>query len=309
MTSRPSQQCANGVECSADCCTPPRLWVISCSITVGCQSHGSGVARGGASIIAIRPPELEALAAPARVVVGYLGDAPDALVGGVAGRGIGEPVAEDEDVARVLGDALADGGGHGVEVLLVVGPDVRAAVAGQVHDLDVDVLRAAVGAHVEAQRAPAAGLQRQELLDARDVGLQGVLPQREAVRRVDGVGIDDLDLALAGREGGVCAVVVRGRRAAPLRRQVLRQVGGDRARQVRHRERAVDVRGREVGRRVAVVGLVVVAVGARSGREGQGQEQRKDEWPRDAHDPSVVGPSARDLHGRRTHDGAPDLHP
>ena len=65
MTSRPSQQCANGVECGADCCTPPRLWVISCSITVGCQSHASGVARGGISIIAIRPPELEAFAAPA----------------------------------------------------------------------------------------------------------------------------------------------------------------------------------------------------------------------------------------------------
>ena len=47
--------------------------------------------------------------------------------------------------------------------------------------LDVDVLRAAHGAHVEAQRAPAARLQRQELLDARDVGLQRVLPAIEVV--------------------------------------------------------------------------------------------------------------------------------
>ena len=65
MTSLPSQQCAKGVECAADCCTPPRLCVISCSMTVGCQSHELGVVERGVSIIPVRPPSLAKLPLPA----------------------------------------------------------------------------------------------------------------------------------------------------------------------------------------------------------------------------------------------------
>ena len=60
-----------------------------------------------------------------------------------------------------------------------------------------------LGAHVEAQRAPAAVCSGEELLDARDVGLQRVAPLGEAVGAVGGVGVDDLDLCWRGREGGV----------------------------------------------------------------------------------------------------------
>ena len=75
----------------------------------------------------------------------------------------------------------------------------RRAAPGSCDDLDVDVLRAAARAHVEAERLGAAVLGAEEALDDRDVGLQRVAPAGEAVRAVGGVGVDDLELRLRRR--------------------------------------------------------------------------------------------------------------
>ena len=191
------------------------------------------------------------VAAAGRVVGRDLGDAPDAVDAVVVdGIGIvgGQAVGEDEHVARGRVDDLRDVVGHGVEVVVVAAQDVGAAVGGQVDVLDVDVLRAAHRAHVEAQRAPAARLQRQELLDARDVGLQRVLPAIEVVGLVERVRVDDLDLTQRsrGRPRARC------RPWSGWRRRTTSWAGtaGGRERpcgQVREGERVVDVRGREVG--------------------------------------------------------------
>src|SRR5919197_1410994 len=117
MTSRPSQQWLNGVECGAEVCTPPRLCVISWSITVGCQLTALGVVPGGVSICAVKPPSLAWLVVP------------------------------------TLSSGETSAGG-----------DVPTARVGGRDGLDVDVLGAAVRAHVEAQGAGAAGLEGEELL-------------------------------------------------------------------------------------------------------------------------------------------------
>ena len=214
-----------------------------------------------------------------------LRDAPDALVlGGGLRVGRGEPVGEDEHVARAVADRGVHVAGDRIEVVVVVAGDVRAARPRKRDRLDVEVLRPALVAHVEAQRPAAAGLQGEELLDARYVGLQRVLPLVEVVALVAGVGVDDLDLALGGRERGVDGVVGRALRAAPRGRQVLRQVRGDGPRQVRHGQRVVDVRGGQVRRPVAVVGLRPV-VGPRRGRQGQEEEHGDGGWSCEAHDP------------------------
>ena len=73
-------------------------------------------------------------------------------------------------------------------------------------------------------------------------------------------------------------------------------------RQVREGERVVDVRGGEVGGRVAVVRIALV-VGARGGRQRQQEEQGGEGRSCAAHDLPVVGASAAGLHAPRTHDG------
>jgi hypothetical protein len=261
--------------------------VISWSITVGChQSDGSGC--------------VALVLGAAAVVVDDLGDAPHRIVG--------ELVGQDEHVARARQGA--DGGRHVVgqaaEVARVVA--VVLAHARQRDHLDVDVLRPALRAHVEAQRAGAARLHGEVLLDVRDVGLQRLAPLRRPILLAARVGVDDLDLALRRREGGELAVVGRQARAAPRRRRVPGQVGRRRARQVRDRQCAGDVGALEVGRRVDVVGAVLV-VGAGRRRKREQQVQRDEDRSCQAHDLPLIGVSAADLDPRRTHDGAPDLHP
>ena len=67
MTSSPSVQCQLEVWLGADCWTPPRLCVISWSITVGChQSDGSGCVDGLVHMIAVSPPALLSFSGPPR---------------------------------------------------------------------------------------------------------------------------------------------------------------------------------------------------------------------------------------------------
>ena len=305
MTSSPSQQCARcpSLGCvvwGADCCTPPRLWVISWSITVGCPIRRIGLRRRVGPHDRRQPARVALVAGAGAVVVDDLGDAPHRIVG--------ELVGQDEHVARAREGA--DGGRHVVgqaaEVARVVA--VVLARARQRDHLDVDVLRPALRAHVEAQRAGAARLHGEVLLDVRDVGLQRVAPLRRPVLLAARVGVDDLDLALRRREGGELGVVGRQARATPRRGRVPGQVGRRRARQVRDRQCAGDVGALEIGRRVDVVGAALV-VGAGRRRKREQQVQRDEDRSCEAHDLPVVGVSAPDLDLRRTHDGAPDLHP
>ena len=76
-------------------------------------------------------------------------------------------------------------------------------------------------AHVEADGLGAAVLGAEEALDDRDVGLERVAPAGEAVRAVGGVRVDDLELRLGGRRGGVGGVVGRAVLAAPRGRQAV----------------------------------------------------------------------------------------
>ena len=103
---------------------------------------------------------------------------------------------------RAAPSARLDLAGDRAEVV-----DVGGARAGQLHDLDVDVLRAAAGAHVEPQRLACRrpARTRKRWID-RDVGLQRVVPAGEAVGPVGGVGVDDLELRGVGRLGAAFAV-------------------------------------------------------------------------------------------------------
>src|SRR5262249_50876875 len=128
-----------------------------------------------------------------------------------------ERVGDDHVVAlaaRVEVDVALDEPLDVVHVLHVARARTR-----QRERLDVDVLRPARGAEIEARRARGARLRGDELVDQGRVGLDQVGPRAEAVGPVGRVDVDDLELRLRLGERGVRGVVDGGLAAAPAGRQ------------------------------------------------------------------------------------------